>query len=324
MRNLEITDDDLLSYVVERDVDLVFLQLIQTSPRFREWFVREGSSGEALGEFMGVRHSVMRENGESDLEFGFKSDDGKNHIVLVENKIDASKQDDQVDRYFERGHDYIESDMWDEFSVCLLAPAGYVTRQDRDSFEQIVSYEETMDQFKSMNHDGSEFFEEILQEAISKRIPTDHSAITNELRQMVTDRINDLPDVHVNTTNKHLEVVPQEDDHPRPVVYNVYFPGPSEGDRAVVRIDLTRRDVSPAEIEAVKSLLLEDASTPDEFHTNNRPMDVIRNNIDRTDYSTDEEYKTAVTSTLFDLIEFYHPKLIDKDISIQEEMLNPE
>lgn len=36
---MSMTDDEMLSYVVERDIDLLFVQVIETASEFRSWFI---------------------------------------------------------------------------------------------------------------------------------------------------------------------------------------------------------------------------------------------------------------------------------------------
>lgn len=63
------------SSVLERDVDLLLLDLLHTSAAFQRWLLAEvardvpgvGAEGDHA-EFLGAWHSVATPNGESDLE----------------------------------------------------------------------------------------------------------------------------------------------------------------------------------------------------------------------------------------------------------------
>lgn len=81
------------------------LEEVSVSPRFREWLLRrlERKSDE-IAEFVGAWHSVSDTKwGESDIEFGVSTGNGARLLVMIENKIDAPFQDEQLERYRERG-----------------------------------------------------------------------------------------------------------------------------------------------------------------------------------------------------------------------------
>ena len=309
---MTISDDQLLSYVVERDIDLVFVQLIQTSPEFRDWFIDQIDFEQSVDEFLGVRHSVTTDTGESDVEVGFKTVDGENLLVLVENKIDASMQDRQVERYFERGENYLSNDEWDAFKVCLIAPKNYVSESKRRAFDTVVVYEEIIDETESIDHDGSEFFSEVFQQSLAKRIPADNSDLTSTIRQRILSKLDELSGVRIYQTSKtQVRLESTHENHPSVVLYNAYVPGRYDGNKTIVRINLTGRDDAPKEErELLRPLFLEDLPIPDGFEPTDRSMDIIRKEIDRSNFASRNEYIDCIVTELLGLIEFYYPLLV--------------
>lgn len=311
---MSFSEDHSVSYVVERDIDLVLVQLLETSSEFRLWFAREVDLPTPLDGYLGVRQSVYTKNGESDVEVGFETPHG-HHAVLIENKIDASMQDRQVERYHERGDAYLE-DGWDAFTVCLVAPEAYATREERREFDEIVTYERIEEELSSIEHDGSEFFSELFERSLEKRVPADHSDLTTAIRERVLSRAEELPDVRVyQTSNTQVRLESTHRDHPSPLLYNAYIPGPKDGDEAIVRINLTGRDsYSDDEVAALQELLAHELEAPDGFEQRQRPMDVVRKDVSRANFESREAYLDAIAEELSSLIGFYHARLTRSDL----------
>lgn len=315
MQRMSFSENPSVSYVVERDIDLVVVQLLQSSTEFRRWFAREHELDTPVEGFLGVRQSVYTENGESDVEVGFETQTGSHHVVLIENKIDASLQNRQVERYYERGEKYLE-DGWDAFTICLVAPQDYVSRDDQRGFEVIVTYEDILDVVESLDHDGSEFFGEIFQRSLEKRIPADHSDLTAAIRERILSRAEELPDVRVyQTSNTQVRLESTHEHHPSPVLYNAHIPGPYDGDKAIVRVNLTGRDsYSNEEVTALQELLAHELESPDGFELRERPMDVVRKDVSRADFGSREAYLDHITEELSALVAFYHARLTRADL----------
>jgi len=309
-----MSEKEMLSYVVERDIDLVFVQLLQTSPKFRDWFFNQLDLDEPVNEFLGTRHSVMTSNGESDIEVGFKTSSGQCTIVLIENKIDEALQDRQVERYFERGEFYLSNEDWDTFEVCLTAPENYVTGNKNQGFDTIVSYEDSINQIQSIEHDGKDFFLVMFREALAKRVAADHSDMTAAIRQGILSKIEELPRVkHYKVSNTQVRLESTHKRHPSAVLYNVYIPGPHDGNRAIVRINLTGRDgVSEATRESLLPIFLEQLNQPEGYEKRDRPMDVVRKEIYRNDFESQDEYINQIVIEVCDLIRYYHPRLVEE------------
>jgi hypothetical protein len=304
-----IQNQHTLRYVVERDVDLVFIQLIQTSSQFRGWFLEQLGVDETANEFIGISHSVVRETGESDVEIGLESADGNQRIILVENKINAEKQERQVERYFERGKSYVENDTWDEFIVCLIAPKHYIGGSDRRSFDTVVTYDAMLDQTKELSHDGTAFFREAFERGIEKRSSADHSELTAAIRDQFLDKSERLPDVGFLSVSKTLvKVKSNHPKHPSSVLYQVYLPGEHDGRMAIVRVQILG-EASEEEQKAIRSVLDNNIDGLEAYRLMDRIMDTVRKDIYADEHS-DDGYIETVVSELCGLIEFYHPLLI--------------
>ena len=302
-----------LAYVVERDVDHAFVQLVHSSADFREWFVEEIGEAGAANQFEGVKHSVMTENGESDVEIALVSTAGERVRVLVENKINASKQDRQFERYYERGERYVERGACDRFCVCLLAPEGYASESDRQSVDHVISYEEMLETIDALDPDGREFCSQVITEALRKPSGTDHSALTLEVSKRFAAFEDLLPDVYVSTVSPTQVVVKSNDpDHPASTYYKVYIPGIYEGCTAIVRIEIDGE--STAEERAViQSVLADHIAALHGFELTGNIMDAVRTSVDVADgEAIDDHYLDSIVSNLCDLIAYYHPKLVEE------------
>ena len=308
------SDDRSVSYVVERDVDLVVVQLLQTSQEFRDWLTGRLGFDTAVNDVLGVQHSVTTATGESDIEAGFETADGSDQIVLVENKINASMQERQVERYFERGREYLETGDWHGFTVVLIAPEAYVSKSERREFDTVITYEQIMETIQSLDHDGTEFFVDVFEESLEKRVPADNSALTSAVTTRVLSQLEEFPDVDVyQTSNTQTRLESLHEDHPSVVLYNAYIPGREDGKKAIVRINLTGRDDVPVEEEErLYEFFRQELDIPEGFERKDRPMEVVRNEIVRQDFDSREAYVDGIVSALQDLIEFYHPRLVEQ------------
>ena len=85
--------------VFERDLDLLLMNLFSRGSKACELFYdRIGMHPDAITS---IKHSVKTVFGESDLEVWFTKD-GKSYALLIEDKINASAQPDQHQRYEQR------------------------------------------------------------------------------------------------------------------------------------------------------------------------------------------------------------------------------
>ncbi len=134
--------------VRERDTTLLLLEECCASTNFRQWLVEQLLPPHlSLSTIVRACCSVVESNGESDLEIGFTC--GQREIwLLIENKIAASFQDTQVDRYHERGRLYVEQGKCAEFYTVLIAPERYFGAPHAlKGFDKRLTYESLRDWF---------------------------------------------------------------------------------------------------------------------------------------------------------------------------------
>jgi hypothetical protein len=135
-----------LSDVCERDIDLLVLEEVATSPAFSVWFQEQiGLSGALC--LSHASRSVRTSNGESDLEFRYTSDAGQT-LVLIENKVDAVFQPQQAVRYADRARAHMTNGPYANAKTVLLAPSKYIGIDGaKHGFDMTVSYESLREWF---------------------------------------------------------------------------------------------------------------------------------------------------------------------------------
>ena len=149
--------------VYERDMDLLFMRKLAKDESFVRQFFLTGEKlvekGYDKADFIveKVAHSVMTEDGESDIE-AVLSIGGKRVALLIEDKIDAVAMPEQAARYSIRGQKAIECGDYDEFYVFIVAPNDYLnSNAEAKKYDHRISYEDilagTEDEFeKAMIH----------------------------------------------------------------------------------------------------------------------------------------------------------------------------
>ncbi|WP_336134194.1 PD-(D/E)XK nuclease family protein [Natronomonas amylolytica] len=248
---MDIEERPLLSASVrERDVDLVLVQLVQTSQPFREWFREQLAPNTDQSRFIGVSHSVVTPNGESDIELGFKTDRGDSQLILIENKITASFQDQQIERYYERGEQYVSNGDCEAFTVGLIAPTQYVNDAEREAFDSVVTYEKLVSYLDSIDHDGVPYFQTIFESAIEKRHEQQlnsyplHANLNgrimdralSKIRHLVSDKTSATPNYEIDTRSPWLQS--QAEGHPDAIRYQFK-----------IQLEQDQRTITPGDVE---------------------------------------------------------------------------
>lgn len=313
---MDISDGRSVSSILERDVDLAVIQLLQTDHSFRQWFVRQLEDEDLYETFIGVSHSVTDTKGESDIVFGIETTNDKRWLGLVENKIDAEKQERQAERYFERGRSYVSSGEWDTFRVGLIAPRRYVGETERDEFGSVVQYEDIISTVADLDHDGVPYFLDVFERAVERRSGTDHSDMTTEVSQrlIASDTLPDLERPTVTPTQVRL--FSRHPKHPGGVHYRVYIPGSKNGNKTIVRLQIGS-DMPEGKVSRIRSLL--SGSIDDlpgfEYEPENI-MNPVWKEIWRQDNSPSgrSQYVTRIVTAVHELLDFYHPRLVSMDI----------
>jgi hypothetical protein len=135
----------------ERDVDLLLAEEFEVSQAFSRWFIdRTKFSGESW-QVLSVHLSRSDAEGETDLEVTFKRSNGEAFALLVEDKVNAPLQPDQLARYHRRARTAIERGDYSDYDVVLCAPRSYYEAQPKSrEFPRFIAYEDIADQFQAL------------------------------------------------------------------------------------------------------------------------------------------------------------------------------
>ncbi len=156
--------------ICERDIDLLLLEEFHSSEGFALWFT-DMVVGRDLGRVVSACRSVTTANGESDLEVGFEDLAGRRNRVLIENKVGASLQPQQLERYQERARRYVNEDRCQECYLVIVAPSAYFgPATDALGFDGRATYESIVEWFEQAeaNPGRLQFKHAMLRGAIEK------------------------------------------------------------------------------------------------------------------------------------------------------------
>lgn len=149
----------------ERDIDLLLLEELTIDVPFCKWFIKELNLPK-LTIINGAWRSISDYGlGETDIMFSYNSDNIK-VLVLIENKLDASFQNEQYTRYLNRANKYLKNKECDEAYCALVAPELYCENQN--NFDIYISYELIAQRFKQRDTKRSRFKCKLLKIAIEK------------------------------------------------------------------------------------------------------------------------------------------------------------
>ena len=120
--------------VQERDVDLLLLEELNVDFDFAHWFISTLNLPD-LTLVIGAWRSVSDFGlGETDILFSYQSNNDKVYLLL-ENKLDASFQENQAVRYKQRAQKYKDDNECNHAFSILIAPKEYCHNQkDFDTF----------------------------------------------------------------------------------------------------------------------------------------------------------------------------------------------
>jgi sRNA-binding carbon storage regulator CsrA len=162
--------------VTERVIDQLLEEEFFINSNFAQAFISGCFSG-FLNKADAVRatyRSARQEHSggdESDLIILIEQNN-KTYALMIENKINADKQDRQPERYIERGINGIRGELWDSFETCLIAPEKYLeNRKNKDYYHNYISYEEVIIFLEETIHNERrlKFRKHQFKTAISKR-----------------------------------------------------------------------------------------------------------------------------------------------------------
>ncbi|WP_084883426.1 hypothetical protein [Vibrio sp. qd031] len=160
-----LEQDIYLESVRERDTDLLLIEELHVKPEFQKFISTKLLPQYHIASFRGAWHSISTQDGESDVIVIFDDANGKRVAALIENKVNASAQPRQAERYFERGKEGIENDTWDAFVTCLFAPKSYLN-SDRQNYQTTLSYEAVQQFFIKTKSVRADYKARVLEAAI--------------------------------------------------------------------------------------------------------------------------------------------------------------
>lgn len=167
-------------YIFERDIDLLLLEEFYSSVEFQLWFAAKVVASQQYNvpevsqlHFVDARHSVVDiTDRETDLLITYASKEGQKWQLLLEDKIDAVFQKDQVQSYQKRGEAAKSIDGVSWTTTVLVAPQKYFGGpEQKHGFQARVTYEEIADEWfveKSNLGRRGEYKAYILKTAIEK------------------------------------------------------------------------------------------------------------------------------------------------------------
>lgn len=135
-----------IPWVAERDIDMLLLEELSSSPDFLKWFLAQIEiSGNSYP--ISVACTVTTSTGESDLELTVQCDD-KIFKILIEDKIGAPLQAKQAERYRERAEAYVRDGKCTAAKTVIVAPSNYYKETaDRLGFDYAVTHESIREWF---------------------------------------------------------------------------------------------------------------------------------------------------------------------------------
>ena len=157
--------------VVERDIDLLILDRLYTSNLLELFLEEAGLEGY---ELIRAKHSdVDPVNGESDIVAVVRKN-ADVHGIMIEDKINASAQPDQYERYHMRAAEQFG----ENYTIFLIAPQAYLTAnyEAQHKYEHCISYETMRD--RCFRNDPYAFA--LFSRAVAKKAATGSSRVSPE------------------------------------------------------------------------------------------------------------------------------------------------
>lgn len=305
--------------VGEHEIDFSVAQLVGTSDSFRRWFVSQAVPAIELDEYIGgVIHASYAGEGESDIEFGFLTETGDRHIVLVENKINAIKQPDQIERYYNRGQFRVERDDWDSYTVCLLAPEKYLSKEDEAGFDSIIQYEDVLEQIEDISYDGAEFLQDVFEAALTKSRTSTTADASDTLHTVRDQFLNETEIQYLESDpeyagyNKRTSFKSTHPEHPDAIQYDVFVGETGDAGHTNVRLQIqSSDDLTEEERELLKSRASQyTEALPDYKWRFHRKVNVGFKQVGHEAVIRDDSYETyvdAIVDELLSLTNTFHP-----------------
>ncbi len=156
-----------ISWVSERDTDLLLVEAISSRPDFCDFLLESIWFSEYMWWTLSfIGRSVTQSIWESDVELLIEKDNNT-LCVMIENKINASFQPQQDERYRLRGENRVAEWSCHEFHSILFAPEIYLEWYSW-WFNSVLSYESIINWYQSNEDAHTAYKIYLLQQAIWK------------------------------------------------------------------------------------------------------------------------------------------------------------
>jgi len=159
--------------VQEVHVDFLLEEEFSSDPEFLRSFVKAARQPGTAFQVERVRHSVSDQSGEADLIVVYRQLEGaaERVAILIEDKIRASFQPRQAERYRERG-DAGTGLEWNRYWTCLVAPKSYMVARPDHGFDAAVALEQVKEWLAVSEPRRREFKVGVIDQAIEKALRT--------------------------------------------------------------------------------------------------------------------------------------------------------
>src|SRR5271157_4442049 len=117
----------------ERDIDIMLAEEFNVCPAFADWFLSKSRFSPRSGRVEEVFVSKSDNNGESDLIVVYKLENNNRVALLFEDKVDASIQPNQAERYKKRAEAEVSDGAFAEYDLFLCAPRAYCAAKPESS-----------------------------------------------------------------------------------------------------------------------------------------------------------------------------------------------
>lgn len=133
--------------VNEKDIDLLIIEECISSKAFLNKILDKLEIKNA--KLIAASRGMQDSNGETDILLKLRNNEEKLINIYIENKVSASFQPRQIERYVERGEDAIEQGNVHSVFLCLVSPNCYLqTENKHEEFNLIFTYEEMINWIK--------------------------------------------------------------------------------------------------------------------------------------------------------------------------------
>lgn len=139
-----------LTHATERDIDLLLVEELLSSPDFLTWILAMSGINGRLASW-DIKHSKRRTRSrrEIDIFVGVEHRDGTHAALLIENKLDAAEQPDQAESYREELE--ILDEGFNRAAMAIVCPEAYALQHPNftGKFDATITYEMIAQWFRS-------------------------------------------------------------------------------------------------------------------------------------------------------------------------------